>query len=210
MPDNSGFAAMIRHVRTKATKVRNGRVVPPRKVVPTPNYDNTPQEWPFIDRRKPGRGFHHVITVAQMRRFLELLPDWREISKGLNAIVLAAGEPDCMGWHRAGVVAICAWPRDMVQRWESEFVIEHQAILDRLGVDCVTENQSLTRCVFNESNARGFSLMHVFLHELGHHHDRMNTRDQLDSSRGEDYAEEYALNYSEQIWDDYFAVFGWD
>jgi hypothetical protein len=201
---------MIRHVQTKGTRVKNGRVLPARKLAPTPNYDNTPQEWPFIDRRKPGKGFRHVITVAEMRRFLELLPDWREISKGLNAIVLAAGDVDCMGWHRAGVVAVCAWPRDMIQRWDSEFVSEHESILDRLGVARARENQCLTHCDFNESTARGFSLMHIFLHELGHHHDRMSTRGQLDSARGEDYAEEYALRYSEQIWDAYFDSFGWD
>lgn len=201
---------MIRHAQTKGTRVKNGRVLPARKTAPTPNYDNTPQEWPFIDRRKPGKGFRHVITVAQMRQFLELLPDWREISKGLNAIVLAEGEVDCMGWHRAGVVAICAWPREMLQRWDTGFVEEHKPILDRLGVGCSKENQSLTLCVFNETTARGFLLMHIFLHELGHHHDRMNTRERIDSARGEDYAEQYALRHSERIWDAYFDSFGWD
>ena len=51
--------------------------------------------------------------------------------------------------------------------------------------------------------------MHVFLHELGHHHDRITTRSMQTPSRGEGYAEEYAHRYGEQMWQKYFDVFGW-
>lgn len=52
-------------------------------------------------------------------------------------------------------------------------------------------------------------LRHILLHELGHHHDRMTTRSQFESSRGENYAEQYALRYADGIWDEYFRLFGW-
>jgi len=51
--------------------------------------------------------------------------------------------------------------------------------------------------------------MHVLLHELGHHHDRMTTRSQVDAGRGELYAELYANKYMDRIWEDYVRVFGW-
>jgi hypothetical protein len=200
---------MKSHIRNKALKVKHGRTLPKNRLAETPSYENTPQEWPIIDRRKPGAGYRHVITIPQMEQFLGLLPDWTELSRGLNGIVLAEGDRELMGWHRNGVIGVCAWPRDMQQRWETGFVRDHQEILDRLGVACTDQGNKVTHCAFDEASARGFSLMHIFLHELGHHHDRMTTHSKLETARGEDYAEDYALRYSEQIWEDYFRVFGW-
>jgi hypothetical protein len=51
--------------------------------------------------------------------------------------------------------------------------------------------------------------MHVLLHELGHHHDRITTRSQRDAARGESYAEAYAMRYVEALWHRYFSEFGW-
>jgi hypothetical protein len=51
--------------------------------------------------------------------------------------------------------------------------------------------------------------MHILLHELGHHHDRMTTRSQRYCGRGESYAEQYALRFADQLWDAYFKAFGW-
>ena len=42
--------------------------------------------------------------------------------------------------------------------------------------------------------------MHVFLHELGHHHDLMMTRSRRKTARGERYAEKYALWHSKDLW----------
>ena len=62
-------------------------------------------------------------------------------------------------------------------------------MLDRLGVpiepvfdspegdeECCRPNLFSQVCRFTEASARGFQLMHMFLHELGHYHDRMTTR----------------------------------
>ena len=59
-----------------------------------------------------------------------------------------------------------------------------------------------------ESTVMAYQLLHIFLHELGHHHDRMSTRSQRRSSRGERYAEHYACAYEERIWQSYLRVFG--
>jgi hypothetical protein len=48
-------------------------------------------------------------------------------------------------------------------------------------------------------------LMHLY--ELGRHHDRMTTRSQKQSCRGEPFAEEYAVQYEARIWDAFTRAF---
>jgi len=62
-------------------------------------------------RRTTGRWIA-AITVAQLREFLDLLPDWDQLTIGLNAIVLDA-EQDAVGWCSPGVVAVCSWEADL-------------------------------------------------------------------------------------------------
>jgi hypothetical protein len=85
---------------------------------------------PTIDRSRPGKGFRHLPKQRDVEAFIELLPDWHELSVGLNAIVLASGsDNDCMGWHEPGVVHVCAWEEDLW--WEAAhpwFVHEHRDI----------------------------------------------------------------------------------
>src|SRR5262249_30242284 len=131
------------------------------------------------------------------------------LSRGLNAVLLAPGRWNVAGWHRPGIVAVCAWERELQREWHADFVAEHRDVLDRLGVEQVPTDPPWQIVKFTESSARGFQLMHVLLHELGHHHDRMTTRSQRDADRGEDYAEAYALRYAEPLWERYFRKFGW-
>jgi hypothetical protein len=60
---------------------------------------------------------------------------------------------------------------------------------------------------WTEGQARGFQLLHVLLHEFGHHHDRMTTRSRQSAARGEWFAEEYARRHEERIWDEYLRRF---
>jgi hypothetical protein len=60
---------------------------------------------------------------------------------------------------------------------------------------------------FNEWAVQAFQLLHVLLHELGHHHDRMTSPGQRDITRGEGYAEAYARRYEQRIWSAYHRVF---
>ena len=63
-------------------------------------------------------------------------------------------------------------------------------------------------CEFTESQARAYQLLHILLHELGHHHDRITTKSQVRASRGEPYAEAYALQHEALIWERYLDTFG--
>jgi hypothetical protein len=197
--------------RRSAPKVRDGSVQHRNNWTPTRRYHRPAGSDVVVYRERPGAGYRHVLLKRDVERFLALLPDWEELSAGLHAIVLAPGNPCCLGWHNPGIVTICAWERELTRTWDLNFYLDHLTILRRLGVPCepARDGKANVRCRFTEQTARGFLLMHVLLHELGHHHDHMTTRSRHDSARGEDYAEQYALRHAEPLWGRYFAAFGW-
>ena len=193
------------HRRT-ATKVVGGRALRKNNWAETPGADwGLPQI--TIDRERPGRGHRHLLGKRDIERFIALLPDWEELSDGLTTIVLAAGERGLDGWHRRGMVAICAWPREQWETVADWYYDDHEALLARLGVE-VEAVPGGQRLKWTEPQARAYQLVHILLHELGHHHDRMTTRSQGRAARGEPYAERYALRYEAQIWDAYLREFG--
>ena len=199
--------------RKSAPKVRRGSVQHKNNWTETAQYHRPAGSGVVIRRERPGENFRHLLLRRDIEQFLTLLPDWDELSQGLHTIILAPGDPDCLGWHTPGVVAVCAWDRDLVRRWDFSFFADHCAVLDRLGVEVEgtppDEQEPGILCKFTEQSARGFLLMHILLHELGHHHDRMTTRSRRQCARGEPYAEQYALSRADRLWDSYFATFGW-
>ena len=94
--------------RRTATKVRHGRVQRKNRTQLANHYSQIRQNRTIIDRLRPGAGFKHFLTIAHVRRFIEMLPDWDTWSAELDAIVLAEGG-EALGWHWDGVVAVCAW-----------------------------------------------------------------------------------------------------
>ena len=65
------------------------------------------------------------------------------------------------------------------------------------------------RCVFMQFDritAAAYQLLHVFLHELGHHVDAMARPFPGRSVRGEDYAEQWANRCADRIWDEALAM----
>ena len=125
----------MRQINRKSTpKVIDGRVQKKNDWDWTPSYYNTPQPTPLIDRQRPGKGYRHVLKQRDIETFIGLLPDWNELSKGLNAIVLAPGEYSIGGWHTPGVVAVCAWEADLWIDYAIGHYEEHKPIFDRLGV----------------------------------------------------------------------------
>lgn len=199
---------MFRMRAHKATpKVVNGKVQRKNRTAVTPTYFNTPQAMPVIDRLKPGFGYRHVLKKKDVQAFIELLPDWKELSKGLNAVLLTPGEHNVAGWHRPGIVAICAWQRDLWIEIHAGYYRDNRNLFARIGVPCEETAQGVL-CKWTESTLRAYQLLDVLLHELGHHHDRMTTKSRRRCGRGEEYAEQYALRYADMIWDRYLDRFG--
>jgi hypothetical protein len=186
--------------RRTAPKVKDGRVQKKNNWTPSrDDYCALTQAEIRLDRRSPGEGFRHLVTIAQLRSAIDLMPDWDDVAVGLEAVVLDEGG-DGMGWHEPGVIAICAWERDL---WWTDthpwFADEHDELLQALEVERVKRGGRI-ELRWTEEQARAFQLLHILPHELGHHHDRMTTRSRREAARGEPYAEEYANRVFAALW----------
>jgi hypothetical protein len=202
---------MHRFHRRTAPKVREGVVQRQNRWEPSPSYWNTPPGEPVIDRQPPGPGHRHLLSRADVRKFLSLLPHWDEVSRGLRAIVLATAEPNCDGWYNfRGVIALCAWERQLYRTINASFHAEHADIFDRLGVEREPTPDGRVECRYTPAAVRRYQLLHVLLHELGHHHDRQTTRSRRRPARGEPYANAYAREFEKLIFERYLAAFGLD
>ena len=200
-------------IRRKTTpKVTDGRVAPKnrraRSAVARFDGGVLPGALsPIVQREHPGRTYRHVVDEWDVRLFVGLLAEWPELSRCLRGILLAAGDGDCMGWYSRGVIGLSAWDRDLFQEWDKEFVDEHALVMERLDVPTEPCDEGTVLCRFDEASARGFLLMHVLLHELGHHRDRIETRRRVDSPRGEPFAEAYANERAATLWPAYHRAF---
>jgi hypothetical protein len=197
--------------RKSAMRVRDGRVAKKNNWVPDHrDYYARPQSEIQIERGHPGPGSRHVVTVAQLREFIDLLPDWDELATGLEAISIYEGGHGWLGMSNPGVVVITAWEQDL---WwpeiEAIWVAQVSELLDLLGVEIVPSSRGVERLElrWTESQARAFMLLDVLVHELGHHHDRMTTRGK-DAPRGEPYAMAYAKRVQAEVWPEYCRRFG--
>jgi hypothetical protein len=196
--------------RKTTPKVRDGRVQKKNRwALALDDYHHVEQQMPVIDRKRPGDGYRHLLRRQHVVELIALLPDWDELSSGLNAIVLAPGEWNTEGWWEHGVVAVCAWEAGIWTHSTPKYCKENRHIMDRLGVPR-EDHGSYVLCKWTEGTARAYQLLDVLLHELGHHHDHMTTRSQRDAARGEPFAEEYARRYADVIWDRYMTAFGLD
>jgi hypothetical protein len=205
----SAYAADMRSGnRRSATRVRDGRVQKKNNWSPDRgDYFAVAQDEVRLDRRDPGPGFRHVVTIAQLRAFIALLPDWDDVAVGLDAIVLDEGQ-DCMGWHDIGIVAVCAWEHGLW--WEAcdpAFEDAHRDVLEIIGVERELQADEL-KVRWTDEQARAFQLLHILPHELGHHHDRITTKSQRRAARGEPYAERYAYRVLDAVWPTYARHFG--
>jgi hypothetical protein len=194
--------------RKTTPRVRDGRVQKKNNWSPQPDSVYFAGTAVAFLRRRPGAGYRHLLRRTDIERFIALLPDWDELAAGLDVVILDAGEWNTDGWHDTGAIAICAWDRELWRDTLQSSVDEHRWMLDRLGVE-VRPGKGESKVCWTEPTARAYQLLHIFLHELGHHHDRVTTRSKWSAARGESYAEEYANRYADKIWGAYEAEFGW-
>lgn len=196
--------------RKVTPKVVGGRPMRKNRHGLTPNILTGTGDRPAIERKRPGRGFKHLLRKRDIEEFIAMIPEWDLYSEGLNGIILARGEDDCFGWYYdVGVIGICAWERELWTEIQMDYFEKDKALLEQLEVPCERQ-RDIVLCKFTEGQARAFLLLEVFLHELGHHHDRMTTRSRKSAARGEPYAERYSLDRRPDIWDRYIARYGLD
>ena len=192
--------------RRTATKVKDGRVQRKNRHRPT-GHDGY-----VLDRESPGRGFCHVATKRDVQEFINIIQEWQRFSERLERIILASWSDRFDGqyvfYHReeTGAIFLHAWPEDLWMEIATTYFNAHQAIFERLGVSYDRQKDGVM-CRFTETQARAFMLLHVFIHELGHHYDRIHQK-HLSSTKGEDYAERFATSRFEQLLPEYVRVFG--
>ncbi len=224
----------------------------------------------------PGLGYRHVVTREQIERFVQLIPDWPVISRGLDEIAFVDGSESRDGYYWDGSIEVTAWcdPPPIVVN--AHYYADHRHIWERLGVPkrsapsllgtvyghfegdevggdlqtmlwdhfevyafTVKANADHTQweifdddsspgtliaevtqiggelhvyetCMsmqFTRKTAAAYQLLHVLLHELGHHVDAMQRPHRGWSVRGESYAEYWAERCATQIWDEAMRLF---
>lgn len=192
--------------RRTATKVKDGRVQRKNRHRPTGLLGYV------LHRESPGRGFRHVVSKRDIQTFIDVIPDSHRLCERLERIVLACPSSEEDGayefYHReeTGAIFLNAWPDDLWIELRAAYFDAHEQIFTRLGISFDRAEKTVF-CRFTEAQARAFSLLHVFVHELGHHHDRLHQKHRH-STRGEDYAERFATNRFEQLYPAYVRAFG--
>lgn len=186
--------------RKTAPRVVGGRVLRKNNHEVTRSFDT-----PFVTRERPGKGYRHVLAQRDVYEFVTLVPDFDELSRGLSGIVLAAGDPWIDGRIHGGFIYLCAWEGDLTSNLREDYFEEHRDIFARLGVPSDPVKNGRVTCHFDEPSARAYQLLHVFMHELGHHHDSMTTRSKI-GNRGEAFAESFAREREAMVWDRYARV----
>lgn len=198
----------MKRINRKTTpKVTGGKPLKKNNHEVTPNYWNTTQDEVQIDSEKPGKGYKHFLKKRDILKFIEIIPDWNVYAHGLDAIVLESGDTDHDGiYYSVGVICIAAWPREKDIEISKGFFKDHKYLFNRLGVKS-TEFKDYYFCEFNEDQIRAYQLLHVFLHELGHHYDRMKTKSKHSTARGEQFAEDFAFENEAKMWHKYEETF---
>ena len=177
--------------RKTAPGIRNGRAQKKNNWDASPSwYWGEPPARLVIDRRRPGEGYRHLLFKKDIERFIALIPNWAKLAVGLKVIVLATGERRTDGWYSQGVIAICAWRTQTSYELDRDWYDEHRGFLSRIGARVFDPGPSGDPVIhWTDDTARAYQLCHVFLHELGHHADRMHTRAKVDNApRGESAA----------------------
>mgnify|MGYP000595603502 CR=1 FL=1 len=196
----------MRLKRKTAPKVRNGQVIKKNNWALSPSLFHYYQSELIIERYKPSRGYRHLLRQEDIADFIELIPRWDELSRGLDGIVLSSDDC-CLGWYKDGIIGISAWEREIqVNESTESFYLEHRETLDALHVPCFKKKNGDWKLLFTVETAKAFQLLRVFLHELGHHHDWMNSKKRRNCAGGEPYACSFEVEKAKEITEKYIAI----
>lgn len=171
-----------------------------------------------IVKHAAATGHRHIISQKDIRDFIDIIPEWDRLAQGLESIVLTAhggvedeehfGRYSVFQREKTGSIELPAWDGDLWVAHTAAHFEAHRAILERIGVAHERVDEDSVECRYTEPQARAFLLLHVFMHELGHHVDRMTTKQRTSGKRGEEFAERYADGLLDRLWPRYVQVFG--
>ncbi len=194
-------------------RVVNGTVQKKNNATTTGDYYVEPlTHWKF-EKQRPLPGFKHVVGKKDLDKFIEIIPGFEELSKELDAIVLTKGTEFLFGLYRSGwtdhgIIHLCAWREELHLPMSKALYDTHPELMDRLNLPFDEDDPNTWRTFhFSRETARAFMLLDVFLHELGHHHDRITSKRKSQCGRGEAYAEAFAREMATKIWPAYVKRF---
>jgi hypothetical protein len=164
-----------------------------------------------IEKTPAGRGYMHVVSPKQLREFIEIIPDWQMLSRHLECITLGGGSDNAGLYYpherrRTGRIWLYAWEKNLWSEVCKDWLTDHRHILDAIGATYFIKLDSAI-CRLTVAQARAFSLLHVFMHEVGHHRDFLRRRG-YSLPNCEWVAEEFANNLFQTLLPRYVERFG--
>ena len=194
--------------RKTTPKVIDGKVQKKNNDQPTHNYYDHKEPQLVVDRRRPGPGARHLLNVEDIRSFISIIPDWQEQSKGIDAIALLPFHEATYGsYNLSGIIKIRAWPAKLWIEMREDSEDRKGWLLRQLEVEIEELSYGEYLAKFTENQAKAFQLLGTFLHELGHHVDRMNCKRKHDCPGGEPFAIKFEKEMQEKIWPQYVKRF---
>ncbi len=181
------------------------------------NHSKTARNGYVVDRKRAGKGYRHILKKKDIHDFTDIVPEWEIICEGIESIILDTGDEFIDGlyshynYEGTGIIWLSAWSDDLWVDFNEAYFKQHQWLFDMLRVIYESkekEKEIMWCCHFTEPQAKAFLLLHIFLHELGHHVDKLRSRKQNIIRGGEEFAEKYANQTCKSIWPAYIAKFG--
>lgn len=156
-------------------------------------------------------GGRQVLTKDDVWKFIRLIPDWKRVSADLDFVYLARETNEYAdGYYEypdRPMIVLNSWEENLTSEiFDADYINHHRSLFDRLGVEIGEAENRTPVLSFDEHSARAFQLLHIFLHELGHHHYRI-TKGRGRDAGSEKYAETYALRMERKIWKRYCEAF---
>lgn len=175
-----------------------------RTVLSPDIYVHEPDEL-LIKRTRPIAGHFHAVSATDVRRFVRLIDDWEEVASAVRAVILTPGGDYCYGrYNNAGIIKLDAWPKCGPHYVPSR----KKWLIEQIGLGPMPEGQTYMISDITKEQVRCYLLLGTFLHELGHHIDRMSTRSKLDAANGEPAAIRYEQMRQRELWKPYCGEFG--
>jgi len=199
----------MRHLQRKTNpKVVSGTVQKKNNDHPTHNYYDDREPELVIDRRRPGPGARHLLKVEDIKKFVSIIPGWDELGSGIDAIALLPFSEDQFGsYNLQGVIKIRAWPTNLWVEMSDDLDHRKGWLIQTLGVETEGLSYGGYLAKFTENQAKAFQLLGTFLHELGHHVDRMNCRRKHDCPGGEPFAIQFEQDMQKVVWPKFSTSF---
>jgi hypothetical protein len=164
-----------------------------------------------VIKHRARAGYCHVLQLPEVYRFVELIPDWPTISKGLSALALDGygSDEQTDTNYEPGYRSIWMrpFPKTMKTSWARGFHDRHREVLARLGVAPVAAAGNPVTVTWTASQAKAWQLLHLFLYDLGVHDQFMRGQNPRTEHSNEE-AEDYVFTTAERILPAYERVIG--